>query len=45
VHLWVSHRVKQLSAAFFDAYGNPITALVNLTPYISKFQTAIAVSP
>jgi hypothetical protein len=42
VHLWVAHRAKQLSAAFFDAYGKPISALVNLAPNISRFQAAIS---
>jgi len=42
VQLWVSHRVQQLSAAFFSASGSPNTALVNLAPNISKLQAAIS---
>jgi hypothetical protein len=43
IHLWIMHRTKELAAALFDAYGNPISAMVNLAPYINGFQTAISV--
>jgi hypothetical protein len=41
VFLWVANKPSTASmaeAAFFDASGNPIQAIVNLAPYIPKIQ-------
>ncbi len=42
VHLWVAHRVNELAAAFFDASGNPVPALVNIAQDFSRLQAPVA---